>query len=454
VGGLRRGRDGRCRAVEHRRGVEPVLAFHLFLPTIAVATAVAISKHRLYDIDVLVNRTLVYAVLTAVLTAAYAGIVSLVGVVVEGNAGRGSFVLVAGLVAIFFGPLRQRVQRAVDRLMYGHRDDPYDVISRVGHHLAAPLAPEAVLPDLAEMVAQILRLPYVSIEVRREDNFEIAASHGQPHGQPVAVPLVYQGETVGRLAVSKRAPSEELSATDRRLLEDLARQAGTVVHVLGLSAQLQRSRERLVSAREEERRRLRRDLHDGLGPALAGVALQLENAALLIDQDPRTARALVDRLNGQIQAAVADIRRLVYDLRPPALDELGLIAAIRQQAIQFTTRTGLRGSNALVISVEAPEHIEGLPAAVEVAAYRIVTEAMANAVRHADAMHCTVSIDLDHDLKIGVSDDGRGIRPDAPWGVGLTSMHERAAELGGSSRFETGPTGGTRVRVRLPVGER
>jgi signal transduction histidine kinase len=259
---------------------------------------------------------------------------------------------------------------------------------------------------------------------------------------------------VGRLVVSRRGASEDLAPADTRLLEDLARQAAMVVYAARLTAELQRSRARMVTAREEERRRLRRDLHDGLGPALAGVALQMENAGILIGEDAAAARALVSKLSSEIQAVVADVRRLVYELRPPALDELGLVAALRQQAEQFATRPGLRDGKGLVVSVEAPARLDGLPAAVEVAAYRIATEAMANAARHAGACRCTVSITVGRDLSLEIVDDGKGIQSDARQGVGLMSMRERAEELGGTSSVEAVPAGGTRVQVHLPVDAR
>lgn len=429
-------------------GLEPLLGFHLFVPAIAIAVGVAILTRRLYDIDLIVNRTMVYAVLTAGIAAAYLASAATVSALVQRN-GRGVAALAIGaLVAALFGPLRQRVQQAVDRLMYGLRDDPYEVVSRLGRRLEATVAADAVLPDLAQGVAQALRLPFVSVEVRSDTGFATAASYGRPVAEPVSFPLTHRGETVGRLLVARRSAAEELSATDRRLLEDLSRQAGMAVEALRLTADLQRSRERLVTAREEERRRLRRDLHDGLGPALAGMALQLDAAAELVGHNPPEATALMLRLKSEVQTAVADIRRLVYDLRPPALDELGLVGAVRQQALQFTSG---RASDGLAIDVEAPAELRDLPAAVEVAAYRIVIEAINNVSRHACARRCTVRIALGHDLELDVIDEGNGLPAGSRPGVGLTSMRERAAELGGTCTIESLPGGGTHVAARLPV---
>ncbi len=215
-----------------------------------------------------------------------------------------------------------------------------------------------------------------------------------------------------------------------------------------LTTDLQRSRERLVTTREEERRRLRRDLHDGLGPTLSSLPLKLDVAGDLMEQDPVAARELLRGLKEQSQSAVADIRRLVYELRPPALDELGLVGAIREIAAQYT-RNGLR------VSVDAPEELSLLPAAVEVAAYRITQEALTNVARHAAASECVVRVALDEAagaLHLEIRDDGSGIPPGHARGVGLSSMRERAEELGGNCVVESAVMGGTLVHATLPSG--
>ncbi len=360
--------------------------------------------------------------------------------------------LAAGFVAVLFAPLRDRLQRAVNHLMYGERDDPYAVLSRLGQRLEATLEPGAVLPAVAETVAQALRLPYAAIELKENgerDGFTVVAAHGSPVGSPVRVPLVHQHETVGQLLLAPRAGEEGFSAADRRLLEDLARQAGAAVHAVRLTADLQRARERLVTAREQERRRLRRDLHDGLGPQLSSQTLTIDAVREIMRQDPDAAEALLLDLKAQSRDAVADIRRLVFALRPPALDDLGLVGALRASAAQYV-------SNGLHVSVEVPERLPPLPAAVEVAAYRIAQEALTNVVRHAEASRCVVRLALDEKagtLQLEVEDDGRGIGEDRGSGVGLHSMRERAAELGGSITVVSAAGGGTIVRARLPLAE-
>jgi signal transduction histidine kinase len=260
----------------------------------------------------------------------------------------------------------------------------------------------------------------------------------------LTLPLSYQGTEIGALHVAPRA-GEELGAQDRRLLHDLARQAGVAVHAVQLTADLQRSRERIVTAREEERRRLRRDLHDGLGPRLAGLTLRIETARDQLAHDPGADELLGD-LSRRMEEAVTDIRRLVYGLRPPALDDFGLAGAIRQTAASYDT-------SGLAFDVDVPEHLPPLPAAAEVAAFRIVQEAITNVVRHAAARSAGIALRVDDTagmLTIVVEDDGRGLAQAPRSGVGLQSMRERAEELGGTLAIESRPGGGTIVRAELP----
>lgn len=416
------------------------------------ALGIALVRYRLYDIDLIVNRTLVYAALSACLIGAYAGTVALLGELVR-HVGFLGPLLATGLVAVLFAPLRLRLQRGVDRLLYGQRRDPYEVIAQLGERLEETPEPGHVLPTLVETVARALKLPYAAIELRRADeSFEPVASFGSLIGEPLRLPLAYQNAPVGRLVLGPRRAGGRFSRSELRLFEDIARQAGIAAYAVQLTTDLQRSRGRLVSAREEERRRLRRDLHDELGPQLAGVGLQLEAARALVRADPAAAEAMLERLARETRSAIAAIRRLAYELRPPALDELGLAGALRQQADRFSSGNG--GSRrTLSVSVNAPDEVDQLPAAVEAAAYRIALEALTNAARHADARTCTVSIRHNGVLELEVLDDGRGFPPERVPGVGLRSMHERAAELGGTFAIGPGPAGGTLVRARLPVAE-
>jgi signal transduction histidine kinase len=350
------------------------------------------------------------------------------------------------LIAVVFAPLRDRLQRGVNRLMYGERDEPYKVLSDLGASLEATLAPESVLPTVVETVARALKLPYAAITLTQDGVFVEAARYGKrPAGEPLIVPLTYQQETVGQLILAPRTPWETFTKSDVRLLEDLAKHIEVAAYAVRLTADLQRSRERLVTAREEERRRLRRDLHDGVGPQLAALTLKLETARKLLSHDPQ-ASALMADLSERARATVSDVRRSVHALRPPALDELGLIPALREGAAQYS-------QNGVRVSVEAPESLPPLPAAAEVATYHIAQEAMTNVVRHAGARNCSVHIALDEEagtLRVEIEDDGRGIGEEHKVGVGLHSMRERAEELGGRCTVDSLARGGTIVSVELP----
>ncbi len=413
---------------------------------IPVSIGVSIFKYRLYDIDLVINRTLVYGALTVCVIGIYVLVVGYLGALFRTGGDFVISLIATGVVAILFAPLRDRLQRTVNRLMFGERDDPYAVISHLGERLKATDAPEAVLPTIVETAVQALKLPHAAIALKRDDGeFEIAADCGNPKGEPLILPLSYGTETIGQLILSPRAPGEPFDPADKRLLDALARHAEAAAYAARLTADLQKSRERLVNAREEERRRLRRDLHDGLGPQLATLTLKLDTARNLLSQEEMAgADTLLAGLKAQAQDAISDIRRLVYDLRPPALDELGLIPAIREQAIIYSPY-------GLNVSVEAPEEMPPLPAAIEVAAYRIVQEALTNVSRHARASVCRVRISISGGLEVEITDNGIGLPEGRRVGVGLSSMRERAAELGGTCEIEPIPEGGTRVLARLPL---
>jgi two-component system NarL family sensor kinase len=438
----------------------------LALLVVPVFTYIAILKYRLYDIDVVINRTLVYGALSVCVVGIYVLAVVALGYVFQAQGDLAISLTATGLVAVVFQPLRGRLQRGVNRLMYGERDEPYAVISRLGKRVEAAIEPEAVLPTVVETIAQALKLPYAAILLKEDEDFRTAASYGSPKGEPETIPLVYQREEIGRLILSPRAPGEAFSEVDRSLLEDLARQAEVAVHAVRLTADLQRSRGRLVTAREEERRRLRRDLHDGLGPTLGALTLGLDTTRFaLIQGDPKAVEALLLELKSQAQEAVSDVRRLVYGLRPPALDDLGLVQAIRQQAANHgllladdfpngTATKRVSSKNGLVFRVKASEVLPSLPAAVEVACYRIAQEAITNTARHSGASSCLVSLCLeeaDGTLELEIVDDGTGIPEGRSAGVGMSSMRERAEELGGTVTVGDLPGGGTRVLARLPL---
>jgi signal transduction histidine kinase len=413
------------------------------LSVLAVLMGVAILRHRLYGLDVYVDRAMVLTGTTLALGALYVAAIVLVARLLDQDIDLGVAVPATVLVAVAFHPLRDRLQRSVNRLLHGQRDEPYAAISQLGRRLGDAIDPTQVLPVMAETIADALRLPYVAVELAGSP----AAVHGAPAaGVALRLPLVHAGEHVGTLVLGARAHGVPLSVADRRLLEDFARRASAAANAVGLSLEVQRSRERLVTAREEERRRLRGDLHDGLGPTLAGAVLTIDAARRVLATDPKAADALLDRAAASVEGTVADVRRVVYALRPPALDQLGLIGALHQQAATLSA-----GDSQLEIDIDVPEPMPPLSAAVEVAAYRIAQEALTNVARHARARHASITITVGDVLALTIADDGRGLPEHHLTGIGLTSMRERATELGGTFAITRAANGGTLLAVRFPL---
>ncbi len=428
-----------------------IILTDLYILSIAISISIAILRHQLYDLDLTINRTLVYGALTLIVMGVYIVLVGGLGLLFQAQDSLPLSLLGVGIVAIAVQPVREWLQRSVNRLMYGDRDDPYAALSRLSQRLESTFAPEAILPNIVETVAQSLKLPYVAVALaslshstNASETFPIVAAYGSPTPERLQLPLAYQSETIGALIVGLRA-GEAFSPADRRLLEELARQIGVAAHALKLTADLQRSREQLVTAREEERRRLRRDLHDGLGSQLAALHLWADTVRTLIPNNPNAAMEVAVELRDEIRATITEIRRLVYELRPPALDELGLAGALRALPIQRTT------ANDLQVTINAPDPLPTLPAAVEVAAYRIAQEALTNVVRHGQARTCSIRIEMADTLCLDICDDGIGLPTQPQTGLGLRSMRERAEELGGTCRVEANAQGGTRVSASLPL---
>jgi signal transduction histidine kinase len=297
------------------------------------------------------------------------------------------------------------------------------------------------LPSLAVATASALRVPYVAVELQQGDETQVIA-HGQPGESVARTPLVHQGRVLGALVIGQRSGQAITPAGEQALVENVARQASVAAATVLLTDDLRRSRERIVTAREEERRRLRNDLHDGLGPQLTGIALGLDLVAERCEDVAPAAAESAEMLRRELGDAIADVRRLVDGLRPPRLDEVGLGGALREMAAR-SERSGM------TITVDVPELTADLPAAVEVAAYRIGTEALNNVVRHAAASSCILTLRVGAELVLSVVDDGRGI-DQASAGVGMTSMCERAEEVGGTCTFEPSAPSGCRVEARLP----
>ena len=460
---------------------------------IPLSIGIAILRYRLWDIDLIINRTLVYGALTACVVGLYVLVVGGAGALLQVRGNLLVSLLAAGLVAVLFAPLKDRLQHGVNRLIYGERDDPYAVLSRLGQRLETTLTPEAVLPAIVETVAKALRLPYVAIWLADGDALHLGAAHGEAPKEKIAedvgametlrrypdglkpadldpssaygavlaqsgtalvLPLTHRGELVGALCLAPRSPGEDFTPADRRLLRDLATQAGAAAHAVRLTValhtsleHLRRSRERLVAAQEEERRRIQRDLHDGLGPVLASMRLRLEAC---LDATQETGDPLagdLEQLYELVGQATGDIRRLVYDLRPPVLDQLGLAAALHQHCERFARESGIE------VRFEAEEGLP-VPAAAEVALLRVAQEALHNVGKHARASRACVRLARsDGWLELEVQDDGVGFGPNGhvSEGTGIGSMRERAELLGGTLQLSSSHGAGTCVAVRIPA---
>ena len=418
------------------------LGWWLSLSIVPLTLTIAITRFRLWNIDLVINRTLVYGALVIFVLGLYVLTIAGLGLLFESSNSLVIPLIATGAAVLLFQPLRGQLQNGVNRMMYGERDDPASVLTKLGAHLESTATPEATLDSMVETVGNALKLPYVAITSGDEE--ALVASYGTVVDEVVRLPLIYQGQVVGSLLVAPRTSDGSFSSKDLLLLETIAHQASAVAYNANITADLLRARQRLVSAREEERRRVRRDLHDGLGPQLASLTLKLDAARNLLNTKPEESEQLLGESKVQVQDAVADIRRLVNNLRPPALDELGLMSALRERAATYRVGSGPH------VYVEGPERLPSLPAAVEVAAYRIVLEALNNAAQHGSAAHCWVRLSLDRGLTVEVIDDGTGLPEELRAGVGITSMRERTAELGGNFRIEPNPEGGVCIHAWLP----
>ena len=410
--------------------------FGVALACPAFGIAIAMLRHRLFDVAFVINRTIVYAVLSALTAALYGATVLGIGHMAPGS--PGGVLAVAG-VALLAASGRGAVQAAVDRWLFGHRHDPYAVLARVGRHVAPASEPVDALQRLVEALARALRLPYVAF------HGHVSAVSGEPVAGWRSVPAHALGQSMGELRVGLRRAHERWTPEEQAAVEEVATRAATLAYAAGLVADVAESRARIVTAREEERRRIRADLHDGVGPVLAGTAHQLDSLARKLAA--RGDGDLADRASAvrdRLRQAVTDVRGVVHGLRPPILDQLGLAGAMRDLVAGYETPH---------CAVSLGEGLDRLSAAVEVAAYTIAAEAVSNAIRHSAAgeLRLGAGVRADGTLVVEIRDNGCGLpaRPHA--GVGLGSMGERAVEVGGRLYVRPAEGGGTVVRAELPA---
>ncbi|WP_326828464.1 sensor histidine kinase [Streptosporangium sp. NBC_01810] len=417
-------------------GPDWLLASMIWAGLVPVAIAFSVLRYRLYGIDTVVSRAFVAAGLIAAVSVIYA-VGAVAGLALSGY-DRISGLVAALLAGVIFHPLRHRLRGLVDRLMYGTHGDPRALAARLAREVRET-EPTNALAAVAAVVKDGLSVTGVAVEVYEPGARQIQV--GLLGTAPRGVPLVWHGEPVGLLLLGSPGPRRFAAAHNDRLIAVTAPYVADVVHAVRMTADLQHSRERILTAREEERRRLRRDLHDGLGHALTDMAMAINMARISLRTAPDSADRLLAELRDGMDTVSEEIRELVYGLRPPTLDELGLAGAVRALVQEGTPQ----------VAVETEGNLSDLPAAAEVAAYRIAQEGLTNVRKHAKASSAVISLRLGEALVVRVQDDGHGLPTGPRSGVGMLSMRERAAELGGTCVIGAAPGGGTVVEAVLPI---
>ncbi|MEH7224797.1 sensor histidine kinase [Bacillus sp. JJ1566] len=413
---------------------------------IPVSLAIAILQYKLWNLDIYINRFVLYIMLSSLVVIIYASIIGILGTIFQIGGFFISFIAV-GVTAILFEPIKRKLQAAINRFMYGESRSPYAALSMLGQKLEATSDTRTVLSSVVETISQVLKLPYAAIYLSTENSFQLAAEYGTLNSTPNRFNLVYQNDLVGELVIGTRALNEEFSDYEHRLIQDLARQVGIAAYSVKVTTDLMKSRESLVKAREEERKRIRRDLHDGLGPQLASLGMNIEAARNLYKINHKAGDELLMTTHKQLKDAINDIRQLVYDLRPPILDELGLIFAINEFISQYS-------QSEINFRTFVPPTVSNLPAAIEIATYRIIQESISNVIRHSKATECIIKITMTNFIKIEITDNGKGISFDAKKGIGMASMRERTEELNGTFHVISTPGLGLSIQAIFPLIEK
>jgi signal transduction histidine kinase len=421
-----------------------------------IAIALAVLKYRLYDIDVLIGKTIVYGVLAAFITAVYVVLVVVIGAFI--GVTEGLSLLATAVVAVAFQPIRQRAQRVANRLVYGERATPYEVLSEFSEHVGEAYAGEDILLRMARLLAEGTGASTATVWLRIGSEIRPAATWPSNGGPPaprhldddqvpeiddasVSVPVRHHGELLGVLTLVK-PPNEALSPVEQKLVTDLAAQAGLVLRNSRLIEDLQASRQRLVTAQDEERRRLERNLHDGAQQQLVALAVRARLASALVGRDPAKELEMLGDLQEGLGDALETLRDLARGIYPPLLADKGLASALEAQSRKA----------AMPVRVET-DGIGRYPQEFEAAVYFCVLEALQNASKYADASDVAVRLWQENgDLLFSVADDGRGFdQATTPLGTGLQNISDRLAALGGTLDIRSRPGGGTTVSGRIPV---
>ena len=416
------------------------------IPLLSVALLVAATRDAAWEAGMASHRFLEWLLLATSITLTYTVAVAGLGRLVGGSGPTWLLVGATGVVALLLEPVRDHIRRLVDHVLYGDRSDPLALVREVMRNVTSVADVDQLLPTLALTVGTALRIEHVRIDVVGPPGWARSGVYGRITPHSLTLPLVHQSERVGQLVIGWSSGSS-LRRRDRAVLDDLVTHLAQVVSWVRLTLDLRRSSLAVTSAREEERRRLRRDLHDGLGPSLTGISLGLRTGLRQLgsgEPAPQArALALMANLADEVDRTVDEVKRIVRDLRPTALDERDLPSAIVDLA--------RRMAPAVRVHLDLPATPIALPAAIEVATYRITSEALTNVVRHASATQCWVRLRVDGAVALEVVDDGVGLAPVPAPGVGLVAMSERVTELGGTLAVSNHEPHGTRLAVRLPA---
>jgi signal transduction histidine kinase len=437
--------------------VDSVVGAIAFL-SLPIGAGIGILRHRLFDIDVVVNRAVVFAILAGLITAVYVGIVVGIGAAVGSRGNLFLSILATALIAVGFQPVRERARRLADRLVFGKRATPYELLSEFAERLGGAYSVEDVLPRMARLVAEGTGAARARIWLRVGSRVRASASWPSGNDAGDSLPLTGEelpalpeedatfpvrdrGELLGALSVVLR-PGEELTQTQEKLLADLAAQAGLILRNVRLIEELRASRQRLVTAQDEERRRLERNIHDGAQQQLVALAVKLRLVETLTQKDSPKAAAMAGQAKAELQQALEDLRDLARGIYPPLLADRGLPAAVETQARKAP----------LPVTVGS-DGLGRYPQEAEAAAYFCVLEALQNVAKYAEATRAEVRLGEERGhLTFTVIDDGRGFDPaTTPRGSGLQNMADRVEALGGSFEIESSPGRGTTVSGRIPV---
>jgi signal transduction histidine kinase len=406
---------------------------------VPVGIGFAILQYRLYDIDIVIRKAVVFGLLAAFITAVYAAIVAAVSLRFEATQ-VGSFAAAATL-AVLFAPARDRARRIADRLVYGTRATPYEVLAEFSERVGETYADEDVLSRMAQVLMDGTGASGARVLLRVGPERRAAATVGEPTGEETLVEVTHQGEVLGALAVSM-PPADPMNPAKLTLVEDLASQAGLVLRNVKLIEELKASRQRLVAAQDEERRKIERNIHDGAQQQLVALSVQLRLAAGLVGKDPAKERELLSSLTARANEALGDLRDLARGIYPPLLADKGLTASLEAQARKAAVPTTVNADGIGRFSQE-----------VESAVYFCTLEAMNNVAKYAEASHARIALaQTDGHVTFTVTDDGRGFDPaETGYGTGLQGMADRLDAIGGTLEIETPPGGGTVVRGRVPT---